>query len=82
MVLHPLCNEIEKKTPETYSQEVKDTVVAISDKFKEFKMIVSLGLSRVDASLNRKVEKTNILIKEKVSNRKKRLPLWQRQLVL
>ena len=70
MVLHPLCNEIEKKTQETCSQEVKDTLVAICDKFKEFKMIVSLGLSRIDASLNRKVEKTNTLIKENVSNRK------------
>ena len=70
MVLHPLGNEIEKKTSEICSQDVEDTVVAISDKFKDVKMIVSLGLPRADASLNRKVEKTNILIKEKLSNRK------------
>ena len=39
-------------------------MVAISDKFKDVKVTVSLGLPRVDASLNRKVEKTNVLIKE------------------
>ena len=65
MVPHPLYNEIEKKTPETCSQDVEDTVVVISDKFKDVKMIISLGLPRADASLNRKVEKTNVLIKEK-----------------
>ena len=65
MVLHPLCNEIEKKMSQTCSQDVEDTVVAISDKFKDVKVTVSLGLPRVDASLNRKVEKTNVLIKEK-----------------
>ena len=70
MVLHPLGNEIKKKTPETCSQEVKDTVIAISDKFKNVKMIVSLGLPRSDASLNRKVEKINVLIKENINNRK------------
>ena len=69
MVLHPLCNEIELKSPEICTEEVDTAIKGIEDKFKDMKIILSLGLPRADETLNRKIEKTNILLKERLDNR-------------
>lgn len=68
-VLHSLCNEIQDKSPETCTQDISETVDLIEQKFKDMKVLVSLGLPRSDTALNRKIEKTNVLIKEKLSNK-------------
>ena len=66
MILHPLCNEIEHKNSELCTEEVCTVIKDIRDKFKNSKILLSLGLPRADETLNRKVEKTNILLKEKL----------------
>ena len=66
MILHPLCNEIEHKSPELCTEEVSTVIMDIQDKFKDMKIVLSLGLPRADKTLIRKIEKTNILLKEKI----------------
>ena len=64
-ILQSLCNGLKTKTPEACSDGIAEIVDLIASKFKDSKIIVSLGLPRPDVSTNTKIEKTNILIKER-----------------
>ena len=69
-ILHSLCNETGIKTPAECSNYIKRIIDNITQKYSNTKIIISLGLPRSEASLNRCIEKTNILIKEKISHMK------------
>ena len=66
-ILHSLCNDVSRKSPEECSEQMKGILNIISKKYKEVKVIVSLGLPRSDNNLNCRIEKTNVLIKELTS---------------
>lgn len=66
-VLHSLCNELEKKmTPDECSESMVEIVYLIESKYENSRIVVSLGLE-----INRKTEKTTILIKEKLFGRRR-----------
>ena len=67
-ILHSLCNETGIKTPDECSNYIKRIIDNITQKYSDTKIIISLGLPRSEASWNRCIEKTNILIKEKISH--------------
>ena len=52
-------------TPEACSDGIAEIVDIIASKFKDSKIFVSLRLPRLDVNTNTKIEKTNILIKER-----------------
>ena len=56
-ILHSLCNDISRKSPEECSEQMKGILSIISKKYKEVKVIVSLGLPRSDNNLNCRIEK-------------------------
>ena len=66
-VLQSLCNDIKTKSPEACADCIEDIGDTISSKYKDSKIIVSLGQPRSDSNINTKTEKTNILIKEKLA---------------
>ena len=68
-ILQSLCNDINIKTPESCAVSIEDIVGTLSSKFKESKILVSMGLPRSDVHLNTKIEKTNILLKEKFAGK-------------
>ena len=71
IILHSLCNNVSLKSPEECSDQMKNILNFISKKYKEVKVIVSLGLPRSDNNLNCRIvlikELTNVLIKELTS---------------
>ena len=70
-ILQSLCNEITKKSADECSKELTDIIDTIESKSRDTKIIISLGLPRDDVTLNRKVEKVNILLKESLTGRQK-----------
>ena len=66
-ILQSLCNEITKKSRDECSRELTNIIDTIESKCKNTRVIVSLGLPRDDVTLNRKVEKINILLKENLT---------------
>ena len=70
-ILQSLCTEITKKSADECSKELTDIIDTIEFKFRDTKVIISLGLPRDDVTLNRKVEKVNILLKESLAGRQK-----------
>lgn len=71
VILQSLCNEITKKSADECSKELTNIIDTIESKFKDARVIISLGLPRDDVTLNRKVEKVNILLKENLAGRQK-----------
>ena len=69
-ILQSLCNDIPKKSADECTKELSDIIDAIESKHKDSRIIVSLALPRDDPTLNRKIEKINILLKENLTGRK------------
>ena len=68
-ILQSFCNEIAKKSTNECSKELIDIIDIIESKYKDTLIIVSLGLPRDDVTLNRKIEKIYILMKENLAGR-------------
>ena len=66
-ILESLCNKTTKKSADECSSELTNIIDTIESKYKDTRVIVSLGLPRDDVTLNRKVEKINILLKESLT---------------
>ena len=69
-ILQSLCNDIQMKSADECTKELTDIIDAIESKHKDSRIIISLGLPRDDVTLNRKVEKINVLLKESLAGRK------------
>ena len=70
IILHLLGNDIIEATPEDCLNKMEDIVRKIKSKGLCEKIIMSLGLPKRDTMINRKVDKLNILIKEKFGETK------------
>ena len=67
-LLHLSCNDIKSSSPESHGSSYCDLVTFIHDKYPDAEVIVSLGLSWKDTTLNNKIEVANALVKKKLLN--------------
>ena len=67
-VLHLLDNDITEETPELCSEKLHQLCAVIKQKAKDSEVIVSMGLPRRDEATNRKINKLNVLLQEKLGD--------------
>ena len=69
VVLHLGGNDLKDKSAEVCVDELNSLVEKLHTKYPDIKISVSLGLPRANKADNQKVEKFNVLIKEKLRNK-------------
>ena len=69
-VLHLLCNDVKTKSEDYCVEGVNAVIKKLQEKRPNARTILSLGIPRNSETLNRKIEKINVTLKEKVSGNK------------